>query len=130
MAQVADTATLTRDEMVQKSRSRDNRREFPRYRAEDPFVLTFKSEGRMYRGQLVDISLSGALMLCPSISAPLNELLFENPETGELFYGRVRWQSGVRMGIEFDFSGEALHFISQCLNASEELFEQQLSAEA
>lgn len=101
--------------MGDPKRDRSNRREFPRYAAEHNFFLILNAGGKNFDCQIIDLSLSGALVICPEAPQGVREIFFEDPASSEIFKANVRWHAGERIGLQFDFSGEALNFISHYL---------------
>ncbi len=101
--------------MGEAKQDRSNRREFPRYAAERNFFLILKAGGEKFNCQIIDLSLSGALIICPKVPQGVREVFFEDPASPETFRANVRWHSSDRIGLQFDFSGEALNFVSHYL---------------
>lgn len=91
-----------------------NRREWPRYTAELAFALAVGVDGRLLPCTVADISLGGARLLFDE-EIPTNATLrLTNPEGQTVFCERV-WQDRSAVGIEFDFSEDALSLISHCI---------------
>lgn len=106
-----------------------NRREWPRYKAEKSFSLAARVDGRLLPCIVEDVSLGGA------------KLLFDDPipagQTLELSHADGRavtcariWQDSRAIGIEFDFSEDALGLISTCIRNMIDLDGQPLAASA
>ncbi|MGF1594885.1 MAG: PilZ domain-containing protein [Kiloniellaceae bacterium] len=91
-----------------------NRREWPRYTAEKTFALTAGVDGRLLPCTVADVSLGGAKLLFDEEIAPDATLRLTNPEGQAVSCERV-WQDGRAVGIEFDFSEDALSLISHCI---------------
>ena len=104
--------------MGEAKRDKSNRREFPRYVAERGFFLVLNTGGKKFDCQIIDLSLSGALIICSDVPEGAREIFFEDPASAETFRANVRWHSGERIGLQFDFSGEALNFVSHHLQES------------
>jgi hypothetical protein len=91
-----------------------NRREWPRYSAERTFALAAGVNGRVLPCTVADISLGGARLLFDEEIPADATLRLTNPEGAAVACERV-WQDRSAVGIEFDFSEDALSLISHCI---------------
>jgi hypothetical protein len=100
-----------------------DRREFPRYVAERSFRLHINIGDDVSRCRMTDISLGGARLEFErqpdeEMAAAVN---FDWPEIGAFSAERC-WQDGNAIGVRFDFSAEALDFVSHCLSSPDYLW--------
>ena len=100
-----------------------DRREFPRYVAERSFRLQVNLGDDIGRCRMTDISLGGARL---EFERPPDEEQTETvdidwPEIGTFTAERC-WQEGNTVGVRFDFSAEALDFVSHCLSSADYLW--------
>ena len=91
-----------------------NRREWPRYRAERAFSLAASINGRLLPCTVEDISLGGARLLFDEALPASHTMELSHPESDPVSCARV-WQDDRAVGIEFDFSEDSLGLISVCL---------------
>lgn len=114
-----------------RDRSRvDNRREWPRYRAERDFSLTASLGGRLLPCRVADISLGGARLLFDAEPPAVGQTIaLSHPHGHSVACARV-WQDGPEVGVEFDFSEESLGLISICIRNMVDLGQQPQVAEA
>jgi len=94
----------------------DNRREWPRYRAERDFSLIASLDGHLLPCRVADISLGGARLLFdaePPAGAG-QTIALSHPDSRTVACARG-WQDGPQVGVEFDFSEDSLGLISICI---------------
>lgn len=101
-----------------------NRREWPRYRAEKSFLLAASIDGRRLPCTVADISLGGAKLVFDE-EVPGGETIElshpeSRPESHAVSCARV-WQDAGAVGIEFDFSEDSLALISICIRETIDL---------
>lgn len=92
----------------------ENRREWPRYRAEKSCLLAAGLDGRRLHCKVADISLGGARLVFDSEIADGEIVELSHAESRPVHCIRV-WQAEGEMGIEFDFSEDSLALISICI---------------
>ena len=104
-----------------------DRREFPRYIAERSFRLQVHIGNETGRCRMTDISLGGARLEFETGSDEGQEddeaatVTIDWPEIGTFSAERC-WRDGNAIGVQFDFSAEALDFVSHCLSSPEYLW--------
>ena len=104
-----------------------DRREFPRYVAERSFRLQVQVGDDVSRCRMTDISLGGARL---EFERPPDEgtgdpdadtVTIDWPEIGT-FSAEPCWRDDKAIGVRFDFSAEALDFVSHCLSSPDYLW--------
>ena len=98
--------------------SSQERREFPRYAAAPDFVCPVLIGTQRQYCRLSDISLGGACLTFKLAPVPAeSRVTFDLPEDGR-FTAETCWQSGRNIGVKFDFSEQALAFVSEHVQAA------------
>lgn len=92
----------------------DNRREWPRYRAEREFSLTATLDGHLLTCRVADVSLGGARLQFNAEPPHGGSIALSHPDSRTVTCRRV-WQAGPEIGVEFDFSEDSLGLISICI---------------
>lgn len=104
-----------------------DRREFPRYVAERSFRLQVHLGDHVSRCRMTDISLGGARLEferhpdSEAVEDDTSAVTIDWPEIGS-FSAEPCWRDGEAIGVRFDFSAEALDFVSHCLSSPEYLW--------
>ena len=95
-------------------KTKQNRREWPRYAAERDFVLAASIDGKVVPCSVVDISLGGAKLVFDSEIPGGEPIELSHPDIEPVNCTQV-WNNHHEIGIEFDFSEVALDLISVCI---------------
>lgn len=94
------------------------RREFPRYLLDHDLTVPVRIGSEKQSCRLDDISLGGACLTFEETPNPrVPEVIFESVEHGR-FSAEKCWQAGQKLGVRFDFSEEALAFVTEHLRAA------------
>lgn len=105
---------MTKAGASRANRAYQNRREWPRYRAEKSFALAASFDGRVLPCSVVDVSLGGAKLIFEEAIPAAASIELSHPESEAVRCAAV-WRNGTELGIEFDFSEDSLSLISVCL---------------
>ncbi|HEY9548611.1 MAG TPA: PilZ domain-containing protein [Kiloniellaceae bacterium] len=105
-----------------------NRREWPRYRAEKSFLLAASFGSRRLPCTVADISLGGARLVFDEEVPEGETIELSHPESHAVSCARV-WQGAGAVGIEFDFSEDSLALISICIREMIDLEQHHESAD-
>lgn len=96
-----------------------NRREWPRYTAEETFALAASVGGKILPCTVADVSLGGARLvfdedLLEGTGGDVEMIELSHPDSEPVLCAPV-WHSKREIGVGFDFSEDSLGLISICI---------------
>ena len=105
------------DAIPQTRRASDDKREFPRYCTEEDLRLPVTINEHRHLCRVLDLSLGGARLMLetPSEEQTPDQAMVITLGQDDDFAAEMCWRSQQEIGVQFDFSIEALDFVSCCL---------------
>lgn len=91
-------------------------REWERYEAQHEVSLSLTCGEKQLLCQVRDISLGGARLICPEELPHGQAIVVDHPAVGAVAAERC-WGNAQEIGVNFDFSDNALELVSHCLSA-------------